>query len=90
MKQLEDGFVDRDVTQITTDRSLYSSRPKDKEETSAEDIVASLQRRHGNYEAEEEYSDGEDADGSIKQQSLLPSVKDPKLWMVKCKVAFRI
>lgn len=35
------------------------------------------------YEDDEEY-EGEDS--AISQQSLLPSVRDPKLWMMTCKV----
>jgi transcription elongation factor SPT5 len=31
---------------------------------------------------------GEEA-ADVEQQALLPSVKDPKLWMVKCAVGLR-
>lgn len=38
--------------------------------------------------ADEEYDDmmDEGDDIAISQQSLLPSVRDPKLWMITCKV----
>lgn len=40
--------------------------------------VASRAMRHGDG--------GGEVDEEISQQLLLPSVKDPNLWLVKCKV----
>lgn len=50
-----------------------------------EEIARRFEEKHKNYLDEEEDDLGEDG-VDIKQQSLLPSVKDPKLWMIKCKV----
>ncbi|KAI3931507.1 hypothetical protein MKW92_048816, partial [Papaver armeniacum] len=41
------------------------------------------------YQRYEDYSGDNDEDNNdVEQQALLPSVKDPKLWIVKCAAAF--
>ena len=38
----------------------------------------------------QEYETYDEAETTeVEQQALLPSVKDPKLWMVKCNVCVR-
>jgi hypothetical protein len=55
-----------------------------------EDIAKKYEERGDDYEDEiidDEYEDDfEGDDAAIAQQSLLPSVRDPKLWMMTCKV----
>jgi len=53
-----------------------------------EEIARKYEERAGGadfYEEDIEEEDPEGDDVSIVQQSLLPSVRDPKLWMVNCK-----
>lgn len=55
-----------------------------------EDIAKKYEERGEDYDDdvidddEDEFYEGDDA--AIAQQSLLPSVRDPKLWMMTCKV----
>jgi Early transcription elongation factor of RNA pol II, NGN section len=55
-----------------------------------DDITKKYEQRvsTGYDESEDVYSDDEigTEDSAIAQQSLLPSVRDPKLWMMTCKV----
>eukprot|EP00240_Pyramimonas_obovata_P005180 CAMPEP_0118942736 /NCGR_PEP_ID=MMETSP1169-20130426/36749_1 /TAXON_ID=36882 /ORGANISM="Pyramimonas obovata, Strain CCMP722" /LENGTH=394 /DNA_ID=CAMNT_0006887801 /DNA_START=105 /DNA_END=1286 /DNA_ORIENTATION=- len=46
-----------------------------------EDIERFIQERYG-----QRYTEHDDAEGTeVEQQAMLPTVKDPKLWMVKCR-----
>lgn len=67
----------------------YNQEREVLEAESAEDIVNRIKRRH--KQNQRRYDD-DDADGEssqhhshVTQQSLLPSVKDPKMWIFKCK-----
>lgn len=85
----DEGFVEDGGAPVTIDTSIYRrSLPRKEDTRSAEEIARDLTRRHRNYtEPEDEVEDfEEEGTNRIKQQSLLPSVKDPKLWMVKCKI----
>jgi transcription elongation factor SPT5 len=57
--------------------------PRDDQEGDVEDLEKFIQQRYGRQEYEE-YDEAETTE--VEQQALLPSVKDPKLWMVKCLV----
>lgn len=54
----------------------------------AEEYLDFMQEKYSNpraeYDDEDDYEDGEPT--HVDQQALLPSVRDPKLWMVKCAV----
>lgn len=55
---------------------------EDEQEDDVEEIERRIQERYArslNVEYDEEATD-------VEQQALLPSVRDPKLWMVKCAV----
>jgi len=47
-----------------------------------QEIVRRLQNRY----KEASHFDYDEEVTEVEQQALLPSVKDPKLWMVKCVV----
>lgn len=50
--------------------------------------VDELQKKlHDRYARSSHVEYGEDAN-EVEQQALLPSVRDPKLWLVKCLVWF--
>ncbi len=52
-----------------------------------DDVVRKIEEREGRYMPEIEDDGGVEGDDvAIAQQSLLPSVRDPKLWMLNCKV----
>lgn len=56
--------------------------PREDEQEDVEEIERRIQERYArslNVEYDEEATD-------VEQQALLPSVRDPKLWMVKCAV----
>lgn len=49
------------------------------------DVDELRQQLHERYARSSHIEYGEEAT-EVEQQALLPSVKDPKLWMVKCMV----
>lgn len=55
-----------------------------REDDQEEDIEALERRLHERYGKKEVEYDEEATE--VEQQALLPSVRDPKLWMVKCAV----
>lgn len=57
--------------------------PEDDQQENVEDLEKFIQQRYGRQEYEE-FDEAETTD--VEQQALLPSVRDPKLWMVKCQV----
>jgi hypothetical protein len=81
------AFVERDKT-TDESRGLYRRAPipllaADK---SVEEIARAYEEMHRNYADEDEEEFAGEETINIKQQSFLPSVRDPKLWMTKCKV----
>lgn len=58
--------------------------PREEQEEDVEDLERRIQERYARS-SQAEY-DEETTD--VEQQALLPSVRDPKLWMVKCAVGF--
>ena len=58
--------------------------PRDEQdEQDVEDLEKYIHQRYG---AKQDYSEYDEETTDVEQQALLPSVKDPKLWMVTCKV----
>lgn len=56
--------------------------PHDQEEhEDLEAVARSIQERYGRR-----VTDYDEEATDVEQQALLPSVRDPKLWMVKCAV----
>ncbi|CAM6125018.1 unnamed protein product [Calypogeia fissa] len=54
---------------------------EDDQQENIEDLEKLIQQRYGRQDYDE-YDEAETTE--VEQQALLPSVKDPKLWMVKC------
>jgi len=52
----------------------------------AEDIAEYYKRKYADSEKERYVDDDYEAPAEIEQQSLLPDVKDPNLWMVRCRM----
>ncbi|KAE9608921.1 hypothetical protein Lal_00020321 [Lupinus albus] len=83
----EDDFIvdgGADLPEERDGRSVRRGRMMPHDEEDHEDLEAvakSIQERYGRRQAEydEEATD-------VEQQALLPSVRDPKLWMVKCAI----
>ncbi|GAB4861165.1 hypothetical protein Ancab_036322 [Ancistrocladus abbreviatus] len=82
----EDDFIDNEADLPDEDDGRMHRRPllrrEDEQEDDVEDIARRIQeryRRSSQVEYDEETTD-------VEQQALLPSVKDTKLWMVKCAI----
>lgn len=58
--------------------------PQEDQEEDLEELTRSIQQRY----ARSAHVDYDEDATDVEQQSLLPSVRDPKLWMVKCAVWF--
>lgn len=58
--------------------------PEDDQQENVEDLENYIKQRYGSGHDYGEYEDGETTE--VEQQALLPSIKDPKLWMVRCQV----
>ncbi|XP_042067264.1 putative transcription elongation factor SPT5 homolog 1 isoform X1 [Salvia splendens] len=81
----DDDFIDpgADIPD-EDDRRLHRRPllPREDEQEDVEEIERRIQERYArslNVEYDEEATD-------VEQQALLPSVRDPKLWMVKCAI----
>uniref|UniRef100_A0A0C9RJB2 Transcription elongation factor SPT5 n=1 Tax=Wollemia nobilis TaxID=56998 RepID=A0A0C9RJB2_9CONI len=55
----------------------------DTEEQDVEDLERLIQQR---YAARSDHIEYDEETTDVEQQALLPSVKDPKLWMVRCAI----
>ncbi|KAM7253344.1 hypothetical protein ACFE04_025962 [Oxalis oulophora] len=90
-EEVEDGFIVDDVADLPDEDSGRRFirrpfvRPEDEQED-YDDLERRIQERYARSNRAER-EDYEDEGGTeVDQQSLLPSVKDPKLWMVKCAI----
>ncbi|KAK6114992.1 hypothetical protein DH2020_007261 [Rehmannia glutinosa] len=81
----EDDFIDTGADIPDEDDRRIHRRPllpREDEQEDVEEIERRIQERYAkslNVEYDEEATD-------VEQQALLPSVRDPKLWMVKCAI----
>lgn len=57
----------------------------DEQQENVDDLKRFIEQRYAGQDYDE-YDEAETTE--VEQQALLPSVKDPKLWMLKCKVMF--
>ncbi|EXB90561.1 Putative transcription elongation factor SPT5-1-like protein [Morus notabilis] len=81
----EDDFIDRDdVAEEDDDRRMHR-RPLLPREDDQEDVEA-LERRIQERYARSSHTEYDEETTDVDQQALLPSVRDPKLWMVKCAI----
>ncbi len=77
----------KDLEKETQQRAAHRTVPTVfSGDRSVEEIAHELEERHRNYRLLDEELE-QDAPSHISQQSMLPSVRDPKLWMVKCLVS---
>lgn len=65
-------------------RELFLPHEDDQEDVDA--IVENIKARFARASQAEYEEDAEKEATEVEQQALLPSVRDPKLWMVKCAV----
>ncbi|KAI8894347.1 hypothetical protein BC833DRAFT_605194 [Globomyces pollinis-pini] len=88
-EEAEDGFEyndDLEVEPTSRDRALYGkvdAKRQQREEESAEIIAERMKQRYGRSEASRGGFRGDLE--HVPQDLLIPSVHDPKLWLVKCK-----
>ncbi|KAL0438186.1 UNVERIFIED_CONTAM: putative transcription elongation factor SPT51 [Sesamum latifolium] len=81
----EDDFIDTGADIPDEDDRRIHHRPllpREDEQEDVEEMERRIQERYAkslNVEYDEEATD-------VEQQALLPSVRDPKLWMVKCAI----
>lgn len=81
----EDDFIDRDVVAEEDDHRRMHRRPLLPREDDQEDVEA-LERRIQQRYARSSHTEYDEETTDVDQQALLPSVRDPKLWMVKCAI----
>lgn len=83
--EAEDDFIDTGADIPDEDDRRIHRRPllpREDDQEDVEEIERRIQERYAkslNVEYDEEATD-------VEQQALLPSVRDPKLWMVKCAI----
>lgn len=84
-EEVEDGFIVGPDVQEEDDnrgRPRHRQPPHQEDHEDLEEMARRIQERYGKQrlaEYDEETTD-------VEQQALLPSVRDPKLWMVKCAI----
>ncbi|XP_057297763.1 transcription elongation factor SPT5-like [Hydractinia symbiolongicarpus] len=90
--EAEAGFVEptshHDDESIAATEDMSRNRKLDSlwGQESAEDIAEYYKRKYAN-EGRDRYAEEDyEAPAEIEQQSLLPDVKDPNLWMVRCRM----
>jgi hypothetical protein len=88
------GFIasDDEEENDLADKSRYRHHnfvlPQDRGQKTAEDIAREIEARHAKTytQADDLVVEDDGGRGSIAQQSRLPTIKDPKLWLVKTTV----
>ncbi|XP_077214762.1 putative transcription elongation factor SPT5 homolog 1 isoform X2 [Tasmannia lanceolata] len=83
----EDDFIDNTGAELLEDDRRRVHRrpmlPREDEAEDFEDLERRIQERYAKSSHAAEY---DEETTEVEQQALLPSVKDPKLWMVKCAI----
>lgn len=87
---IEHGEADLGAEDVVGRRHRHFHEPAAfRSRVGAEEYLDFMQEKYSNpraeYDDDDDYED-EEAVTEVDQQSLLPSVRDPKLWMVKCAV----
>lgn len=88
---MADLFNDEDVAAEQPGRSAadiakFRQLDRQKDEKSSEEIAREIEMRHKMMEEQgPDYEDDDMATGAVGQQAMLPTVNDPKLWMVKAR-----
>ncbi|GAA0147810.1 hypothetical protein LIER_36587 [Lithospermum erythrorhizon] len=82
----EDDFIDPTLDLPEEDDGRLNRHrllPRDDDQEDIEEMEKRLQERYMSRRHQVEY---DDEATEVEQQALLPSVRDPKLWMVKCAI----
>ncbi|XP_058074937.1 putative transcription elongation factor SPT5 homolog 1 [Magnolia sinica] len=83
----EDDFINDAGAEIPDDDDgeRMPRRPllRDDEQEDVDDLERRIKSRYASSRSHAEY---DEETTEVEQQALLPSVKDPKLWMVKCAI----
>ncbi|KAJ4970840.1 hypothetical protein NE237_003939 [Protea cynaroides] len=84
----EDDFIvdDEEDVRRMHHRPLPTEDNQEEEEEDYEALERSIQARYTRSSHTDQYDDEDATDVELEQQALLPSIKDPKLWMVKCAI----
>ncbi|KAL5975076.1 hypothetical protein ACLOJK_031752 [Asimina triloba] len=80
----EDDFINDAGAEIPDENSgrvHHRPLPYDDQDDNIEDLERQLHERYSRN-----YAEFSEETTEVEQQALLPSVKDPKLWMVKCAI----
>ncbi|XP_071182024.1 transcription elongation factor SPT5-like isoform X2 [Mytilus edulis] len=91
-EEWEDGvdqtMIDRQSTYGPSAREIDENRRYEQMiSTQREDEIEEYYRqKYGEGSASARYGEGEEMSDEITQQGLLPGVKDPNLWLVKCRI----
>lgn len=91
-EEWEDGvdqaLIDRRSTYEPSAREIDENRRYEQMiSTQREDEIEEYYRqKYGDGSASARYGEGEEMSDEITQQGLLPGVKDPNLWLVKCRI----
>ncbi|KAA0058876.1 hypothetical protein IC582_004715 [Cucumis melo] len=85
--EAEDDFIVDNVADIPDedDNRRMHRRPLLPREDEQEDVEALERRIQARY-ARSNHMEYDEETTEVEQQALLPSVRDPKLWMVKCAI----
>lgn len=78
-------FIVDNTADIAEDERRMHRRPllpREEQEEDVEDLERRIQERY----ARSSQAEYDEETTEVEQQALLPSVRDPKLWMVKCAV----
>ncbi|KAJ3695944.1 hypothetical protein LUZ60_001321 [Juncus effusus] len=84
----EDGFIvenEADIREETGNRRERRPFIGEEHEEDVEEMERQVKERYFAYSRPSQMEYADDAT-DVEQQALLPSVKDPKLWMVKCQI----
>ncbi|GFR83224.1 transcription elongation factor SPT5 [Elysia marginata] len=81
-------IIDRKSTYESSEREIENhQRLRHIWESQREDEIEEYYRtKFGNASTAERYGEGEEMSDEITQQGRLPGVKDPNLWVVKCRI----
>ncbi|CAM8979670.1 unnamed protein product [Rhodiola kirilowii] len=82
----EDDFINDAGAEVPDDDGRRRHRPLLPREDDQEDIEAMERRIAARYANRSRHSEYDEEPTEVDQQALLPSVKDPKLWIVKCAI----
>ncbi|XP_051139431.1 putative transcription elongation factor SPT5 homolog 1 [Andrographis paniculata] len=82
----EDDFIDTGADIPDEDDRRIHRRPLLPREDEQEDVDELQRRIQERYSARSNNFEYDDEATDVEQQALLPSVRDPKLWMVKCPI----